>query len=236
MSRLLLPLLLLSLTACAPLPLPVPAPGVAGGSEAQVRANQAARQFVEVVRAVEPVAERECRARTSGLNCDFTIVVDDRPDQQPNAFQTEDRYGRPVIAFNIALINSVRNADELAFIMGHESAHHILDHLAKTRESATLGAVVFAGIAAISGAEEEAVRNAEQLGAAVGARTYSKQFELEADQLGTVVAFRAGYDPLLGSAFFARIPDPGNRFLGSHPPNEARARIVRETVAELQAR
>ncbi|ASP20095.1 beta-barrel assembly-enhancing protease [Antarctobacter heliothermus] len=221
------------LSACAPMSLPTPAPSLVGGSEAQVRANQAARQFVEVVETVEPLAERECRKRTSGLNCDFQIVVDDRADLAPNAFQTVDRYGRPILAFNIGMINSVRNADELAFVMGHEAAHHILDHLAKTRESATIGAVVFAGIAAISGAEAEAVRNAEQLGAAVGARTYSKEFELEADQLGTIIAYRAGYDPVNGAKFFARIPDPGNRFLGSHPPNAARMQIVRDTAAAL---
>ncbi|MGP6089877.1 M48 family metallopeptidase [Antarctobacter jejuensis] len=234
MYRLLLPLVLVLLAACEPVMLPAPAPSSAGGSEAQVRANQAARQFVQVVNTVEPVAESECRARTSGLNCDFQIVVDDRLDQPANAFQTEDRFGRPILAFNIALINSVRNADELAFIMGHEAAHHVQEHLAKTRESATIGAVVFAGIAAISGAEAEAVRNAEQLGAAVGARTYSKEFELEADQLGTIIAYRSGYDPVRGSAFFTRIPDPGNRFLGSHPPNAARAQIVRKTAAALQ--
>ncbi|AUC55835.1 peptidase M48 [Sagittula sp. P11] len=204
-----------------------------GATSAQLRANQAARQFVEVVEAVEPVAEQMCRARTSGLNCDFQIVVDDRADQPPNAFQTVDRFGRPIVAFNLGLINSVENADELAFVMGHEAAHHIRDHLTKTRESATVGAVVFAGIAAISGAEAEAVRNAEQLGAAVGARTYSKEFELEADQLGTIISAQAGYDPVRGAAFFARIPDPGNRFLGSHPPNAARLEVVKRTAASI---
>ncbi|WP_198521702.1 M48 family metallopeptidase [Sagittula sp. P11] len=223
----------LALSACATVPLPSPVPSPVGATSAQLRANQAARQFVEVVEAVEPVAEQMCRARTSGLNCDFQIVVDDRADQPPNAFQTVDRFGRPIVAFNLGLINSVENADELAFVMGHEAAHHIRDHLTKTRESATVGAVVFAGIAAISGAEAEAVRNAEQLGAAVGARTYSKEFELEADQLGTIISAQAGYDPVRGAAFFARIPDPGNRFLGSHPPNAARLEVVKRTAASI---
>ncbi|WP_040603963.1 M48 family metallopeptidase [Sagittula stellata] len=223
----------LALAACGTVPLPSPVPSPVGATAAQLRANQAARQFVEVVDAVEPVAEQMCRARTSGLNCDFQIVVDDRADQPPNAFQTVDRFGRPIVAFNLGLINSVENADELAFVMGHEAAHHIRDHLTKTRESATVGAVVFAGIAAISGAEAEAIKNAEQLGAAVGARTYSKEFELEADQLGTIISARAGYDPVRGAAFFARIPDPGNRFLGSHPPNAARLEVVKRTAASL---
>ncbi|WP_167648176.1 M48 family metallopeptidase [Mameliella alba] len=233
MTRL-LPLIALALLSACAAPLPAPAPSALGGSEAQQRANRAARQFVQVVQTVEPVAERECRERTRGLNCDFQIVIDDRAELAPNAFQTVDRFGRPILAFNIGMINSVRNADELAFVMGHEAAHHILDHLAKTKQSATIGAVVFAGIAAISGAEAEAVRNAEQLGAAVGARTYSKEFELEADQLGTIITYRSGFDPLRGAEFFARIPDPGNRFLGSHPPNAARLKIVAETEKALR--
>jgi len=234
MRRLMPVLLFLALSACATVPLPVPGPVDAGASPAQIRANQAARQFVAVVETMEPVAEQVCREETSGTNCDFHIVVDDRPDQAPNAFQTVDRFGRPILAFNIGLINSVQNADELAFVLGHEAAHHIKNHLAKTRESATVGAVIFAGIAAIGGAEAEAIRSAEQLGAAVGARTYSKEFELEADQLGTIIAARAGFDPVRGAQFFNRIPDPGNRFLGSHPPNAARLAIVKETAANLR--
>ena len=71
------------------------------------------------------------------------------------------------------------------------------------------------------------------MGAVVGVRTYSKDFELEADRLGTIITARAGYDPVLGSAFFNRIPDPGDRFLGTHPANADRVRIVRETAAGL---
>ena len=62
-----------------------------------------ARNFVAVVSAVEPVAEAQCRARNSRANCDFQIVVDDRPGQPPNAFQTLDNAGRPIIAFTLPL-------------------------------------------------------------------------------------------------------------------------------------
>ena len=238
-----LPLLFLLLAACAEMPMPLPpvqsAPGAQPASAyaagVQLRAQQAARQFVQVVDTVEPVAEQICRNRSSRMNCDFQIVVDDRTDQPPNAFQTVDRSGRPIVAFNLALITSAENADELAFVMGHEAAHHILDHLAKTQESATVGAVVLAGITAMSGADAETVRAAEELGATVGARSYSKDYELESDQLGTIIAAKAGYDPVLGAQFFNRIPDPGNRFLGSHPPNAARMAIVRRTYARFLA-
>lgn len=236
--RLLLPAAALWLAACDVTV--TQAPTGSGGTTASapsvltnVRARQAAQRFVAVVETVEPVAEQECRRRARGLNCDFLIVVDDRPGQQPNAFQTLDRNGRPVIAFNLPLIASVENADELAFIMGHEAAHHIADHIARQRQSATAGALIFGGLASITGGDAGAVEAAQRVGASVGARTYSKDYELEADQLGTIIAARAGYNPIRGSEFFQRIPDPGDRFLGTHPPNAQRAEIVRRTAAGL---
>jgi predicted Zn-dependent protease len=196
-------------------------------------ANQAARSFVRVVQTLEPVAERECRARTSGVNCDFNIVVDDRPGQPANAFQTLDKNGRPVVAFTLALIADARNEDELAFVLGHEAAHHIGGHIARQQQNAVAGAVIFAGLATLSGGGAEAVRSAQKLGAEVGARSYSKDFELEADALGTIITKRAGYDPLRGAEFFTRIPDPGDKFLGTHPPNASRIDVVRRTAAGL---
>ena len=196
-------------------------------------ADQAARSFVQVVRTVEPVAESECRARTRGVNCDFNIVVDDRPGQPPNAFQTLDRNGRPVVAFTLALIADARNADELAFVLGHETAHHIAGHIARQQQNAVAGAVIFAGLATLSGGGSDAVQAAQRIGAQVGARTYSKDFELEADALGTIITHRAGYNPLRGAEFFTRIPDPGDKFLGTHPPNASRIDTVRRTMAGL---
>ncbi len=213
---------------------PVPAPA----SRPDQRPNtlstaEAARTFVSVVRTVEPVAERECRARTSQINCDFNIVVDDRPNQPANAYQTVDRAGRPVIAFTLGLISDARNADELAFVMGHEAAHHIAGHIDRQQQNAVAGAVIFAGLATLSGGNASAVQSAQRLGAQVGARSYSKNFELEADALGTIITARAGYDPLRGAEFFARIPDPGDKFLGTHPPNASRLDTVRRTAAGL---
>ena len=192
-----------------------------------------ARSFARVVETVESVAESECLARTRNMNCDFNIVVDDRPGMPANAFQTLDRQGRPIIAFTLALIDDARNEDELAFVMGHEAAHHIAGHIARQQQNAVAGAVIFAGLATLSGGDANTVRSAQELGAQVGARSYSKDFELEADALGTIITQRAGYNPIRGAAFFTRIPDPGDRFLGTHPPNASRIETVRRTAAGL---
>jgi len=192
-----------------------------------------ARNFIEVVERTEPVAERLCRSQAPQLDCDFKIVVDDRANQPANAYQTVDANGQPIIAFTVALIAQARNKDELAFVMGHEAAHHIQGHLIRQRQAATAGAVVFGGLAAITGVSSGSVESAQRLGAAVGARSFSKDFELEADSLGTVITHRAGFDPVRGSQFFGRIPDPGDRFLGTHPPNAARLETVRRVAAGL---
>ncbi|OCX66926.1 peptidase M48 [Thioclava sp. SK-1] len=198
--------------------------------------DQAARNFITVAQRMEPVIEEECRNRTSGSgrNCDYQIMVDDRADQDPNAFQTVDQLGRPVVAFNLALIAQAQNQDELAFVMGHEAAHHIAGHLQSKEKDAQTGAMLLGSLAAASGAGADMVAQAQNLGAEMGSRTFSKDYELEADRLGTIITYDAGYDPLLGARFFTRIPDPGDVFLGTHPANALRLDVVRQTMAQLQ--
>lgn len=208
-------------------PQPVPQAGPAVSSSAAVR------NFNRVVAVVEPVAERTCRAQTRGMNCDFRIVVDSRPELGANAYQTLDSSGRPIIGFTPALIRQMRNADELAFVMAHEAAHHIEGHIAQTRRNATAGALIVGLAGAALGADQQSIQSAQRIGATVGARRYAKEFELEADALGTVIAARAGFDPVRGAAFFTRIPDPGDRFLGTHPPNADRIRTVQRVAAGL---
>ena len=135
-------------------------------------------RFQTVVERVAPVAVSTCQARTRGRDCRFQIFVDTRPGLPVNAFQTEDRSGRPVIVFTLPLVQQARNADELAFVLGHETAHHILGHLSRTQTNAAQGALigaVLAGALGVDGASAEAL---SRQGAAIGSRTFSKEFEL----------------------------------------------------------
>ncbi|SOC16417.1 M48 family metallopeptidase [Rhodobacter maris] len=200
-------------------------------------AREAAANFIAVAEDMEPRIEAECRARTRGRrNCDYQVMVDDRADATPNALQTIDARGRPIVAFNLALIAEARNRDELAFVMGHEAAHYILGHLEAKSSDADRGARIMGALAAASGADATTIARAESFGAEVGALSFSQDYELEADQLGAVIAWDAGYDPARGALFFTRIPDPGHGFLDSHPANADRIALVRRTVAELRAR
>lgn len=198
--------------------------------------QEAARGFAAVIRKMEPEVERECRQRrTQPINCDFQFVVDDRPGLEPNAFQTIDSSGRPIIGFTLSLIAEARNADELAFVVGHEASHHILGHINRKSSAATAGAVILGGLASAYGGNESAIRSAQEMGAQMGARYYSKDWELEADYLGAIITLNAGYDPEHGAQFFARIPDPGDRILGTHPSRAMRMAQVAQAVSDYRS-
>lgn len=216
-----------------PVAMPAPVPEPTETAAPMLPADVVARNFVEVVARVKPVAESYCRSLNRTANCAFQIVIDGRPDQPANAYQTLDRAGRPVLAFTVPLIRDARNRDELAFVMGHEAAHHIAGHLPRQQNTAMAGAVLAGILAQVSGGGAQDIASAQEFGAAVGARRYSKEFELEADSLGAEIAYMAGFDPRIGAAFFDRLPDPGDEFLGTHPANTDRKRIVAATVARL---
>lgn len=192
------------------------------------------RQFKAIAARVVPRAERVCQRASTNMRCDFTVLIDSRYPSVVNAYQTQDRSGKPYIVFSVGLLNTAKNEDELAFVLGHELAHHLEGHLSRQAASTQIGALLGGGLAALMGGSSDTVDALSRLGAGVGARAYSKSHELEADRLGTLIAYDAGYDPVRGAAFFTRIPDPGDKFLGTHPPNASRIQTVKQTMAALR--
>ena len=222
-------LAILALAGCVEVSSPTPAPQSTATNVSGFNENTLKRVASDVM----PVAINACNAQTRNLNCNFIIGFDENPKNPPNAFQTVAKDGRPLLVFNIALLQDLRNTDELAFIMGHEAAHHIKGHLEDTNRNATAGALLGSVLASVLGADAAMAETATRAGAMVGGRAYSKEFELEADSLGAVITERAGYNAVRGAAYFTRIPDPGNTFLGSHPPNAQRVETIRQSVAAM---
>ncbi len=230
--RLVAAVLALMLSGCTLTPV---APLAPAPESSRPAATVARAQFDAVVRRMQPVATQICRERSPHLRCEFTVILDDRPGQPPNAFHTRDRDGRPIIAFTESLIRDLQSPDEIALIFGHEAAHHIADHLPRIQREAQTGALLGGVAAALLGADQMTARQIINASATVGARRYARPFELEADRIGALIAARAGYDPLAGAQIFRRIPDPGNQFLGTHPPNAERLREVEQAVARMRA-
>ncbi len=221
--------LVAALAACDIAP-PIAPPTATLSGPASTRAD-----FAAVTARMRPVATQICRERSPHLDCNFLVVLDDRPGQPPNAFHSRDETGRPIIAFTEALIDDLQSHDEIALIFGHEAAHHIADHIPRLQREAMTGALIGGLVAAISGVDQQTAQRLVNASATIGARRYSKRFELEADRIGALIAARAGYDPLRGAELFRRIPDPGNQFLGTHPPNAERLREVQRAVAAMNS-
>lgn len=227
--RIFLVLIAIGLTGCGVARSPFDVPALQA-SDIPVEARPAVVAFDDVMTKMMPVIEKSCKAGPPERNCDFLVLIDTNIEQPPNAFQTEDETGRPVIGFTVSLLLDVQNQDEMALVLGHEAAHHMLGHLTTQSELAEGHGAVFGNIARSAGANPRAIRQIEDLGRAVGARRFSKQFELEADALGAKLAKDGGFDPLRGIEYFLRIADPGNKFLGTHPANSRRYETVVQAI------
>ncbi|MFS4437517.1 M48 family metalloprotease [Paracoccaceae bacterium GXU_MW_L88] len=241
----------LGIAACAPVETSSSRPDVPDGSDVQlpeagptevmapVRSAQSGlNAYQRVTKRVGPVATQYCRQQNPSAPrafCDFRIIAIEQDGQPPNAFQTIHN-GQPILAFNKAMLQSVKNDDEIAFILSHEAGHQIAGHLARRNQNAQLGAILLGGLAQASGqVDARGVEQIAQLGGFVGGRAYSQSYELEADVIGTVIARQAGYDPRVGALSFRRVPSGGG-LLSTHPPSERRLRTVLAKADELDGK
>lgn len=190
--------------------------------------TQTREHFAQVVDRVEPVAEQWCLDRAPARNCDFQIAVDTRPGLAANAKQSYAPNGQPVLTLTTAMISDAQNADELAFIVAHEAAHHIAGHIQRLRHLASTGVDAPHALGLFDAGEPFATPSRERVALA---RTKLKEFELEADAFGAQIAAQAGFDPILAAEILRRIPDPGVHASGSHPANSDRLEAIRLAVA-----
>ncbi len=229
------------LAGCAQAPAPTPTPNpTAKPTASQPAGPQYFRSeasgfaaYQRISKQIDPIATRICRQQNQSKPatfCDFQFMVSKNPNQPPNAFQSVDRSGRPVIAFNSNMLRAVKNDDEIGFILAHETGHQIAGHLSKKRTNATAGGIFGAILAGVIGADAQL---GADLGSSIGVLQYSKSFELEADRLATHIAYRAGYNPLVGAQSFQRFGKEKSQPLGTHPGSIERVATVKATYNRI---
>ena len=163
------------------------------------------------------------------------------PDEEPNAAALAD--GRVYLSTGMLHYLQSRGSrvDEFAFIVGHELAHTVAQHLVKryryVQQQQLLMAAVSVGAAALTRAAaagaQQAGRWAVDLAGLlqdVARSGYSQEQELEADQLGIRYVARAWFEPRAALALledFERF-DAAGPFLRTHPYiHERRAQLAR---------
>ncbi len=139
------------------------------------------------------------------------------------------------------LLDLTNEDAELAAVIGHEVAHVAADHAAKrvgASKVSGLGlqvAQIGLGAAGVSG------NWASLLGAGVSygiILPYSRQQELEADDLGVTFMARAGYDPREAIDFWQKMNQASGaqpsiaKYLSTHPAGQDRIAAIRQKLPQ----
>lgn len=153
------------------------------------------------------------------------------PEKEINAFALP---GGPIF-INIGAIQAAENEAELAGVMAHEMSHVYMQHSAKSMPKQE-AAQIFAGIlgAVLPGsAAGDLARLGVQIGAGTILMKYSRTDEAQADAVGAIIMYKAGYNPKAMADFFTNLQQKagngGPQFLSDHPnPGNREMAIQRE--------
>lgn len=179
---------------------------------------------------VRRVGERIVQA--AGLtdrSWDYAVFVNDAP----NAFVLPSGQ----IGVTTALLQLVRNDDQLATVIGHEVAHVVARHAAERASSTALAQV---GVAAVQGAAGDYGQQAGGLASIFaqygGLLPFSRRDELEADRIGVDYMARAGYRPSeaveLWRIMAAQRQSGTPEFASTHPSDATRIQQLQQYIAQ----
>lgn len=146
--------------------------------------------------------------------------------------------GGPVFV-NLGTITAAKNEAQLAGVMAHEIAHVYMQHSVKQmqKQQLTQGlAGVLGGIlgSAIGGTAGSLAQLGVGIGAGVISMKYSRSDEAQADAVGSVIMYKAGYNPVESANFFRVLEEQGGgggpQFLSDHPNPGNRYEAIRQEV------
>jgi beta-barrel assembly-enhancing protease len=136
---------------------------------------------------------------------------------------------------NIGTITAAQNEGQLAGVMAHEMSHVYMQHSAKqaTSPKRTI-AEVLGAVGGIFGGSTlgSLARAGIQFGAGTLLLRYSRADEAQADAVGAIIMYKAGYNPMELANFFEILGKQGGsgpQFLSDHPnPGNRSAAIAKE--------
>jgi Zn-dependent protease with chaperone function len=163
------------------------------------------------------------------------------PQKEINAFALPG--GQMFI--NVGTITAAKNEAELAGVMAHEMSHVYMQHSAKQASKAQTTSMIAGLAAAVLGSTIGSkggglVGQLGQLGIQLGAEgvmmKYSRSDEAQADSVGAVVLYKAGYNPQGMADFFRTMGAQGGSappvFFSSHPAASNRQQAIEKLTAK----
>lgn len=146
---------------------------------------------------------------------------------------------------NVGTITAARNEAQLAGVMAHEVSHVYMQHSAKQASKAqTTG--LLAGIAeaalgaTVGGKAGGMVGQLGQMGIQFGAQglmlKYSRSDESQADAVGAIIMYKAGYNPQAMADFFKTLETQGGKlppqWLSDHPNPGNREQAIESEIRD----
>lgn len=156
------------------------------------------------------------------------------PQKEINAFALP---GGPMFV-NVGTITAASNEAELAGVMAHEMAHVYMQHSAKQagKSQLTAGLAGLAGAilgATIGGIGGQLAQMGVQFGAGTLIMKYSRDDESQADAVGAIILYKAGYNPQAMADFFQKLAAEGGQppqFLSDHPNPGNREQAIESEI------
>lgn len=145
------------------------------------------------------------------------------------------------VAFYTGIMPITQTETGIAVVMGHEIAHAVASHSAERMSN---GMVANLGVSAFSVALGQDPTMLEQIllqsvgvGSELGMLKFSRQHELEADEMGLTFMAIAGYDPREAPIFWQRMLEKDGgaappEFLSTHPASQTRINKLNQLMPE----
>jgi Zn-dependent protease with chaperone function len=147
--------------------------------------------------------------------------------------------GGPIF-INVGTINAARNEAELAGVLAHEMSHVYMQHSAKQAPKQEWANILGALGGLLGGAAGDVAQMGIQFGAGTLLMKYSRKDEAQADAVGAIIMYKAGYDPRAMAEFFQNlgkiVGNGGPQFLSDHPNPGNRVEAVDREIANWPPR
>ncbi len=158
------------------------------------------------------------------------------PQKEINAFALP---GGPMFV-NVGTITAASSEAELAGVMAHEMSHVYMQHSAKqagkTQTTAAIAGIAGAILGAVTGGSMlgQLAQAGIQFGAQGVILKYSRSDEAQADAVGAIIMYKAGYNPQALADFFQKLSTEGGegpQFLSDHPNPGNREQAIQQEIA-----
>ncbi len=163
------------------------------------------------------------------MQWEFTLIA----DRRVNAFCMP---GGKIVIFT-GILPLCKTDDELATVVSHEVSHAIARHSNERLSHEVLRQLGGNILSIVSSRQNAVVRTVINQAYGLGSQVavilpYSRQHEVEADQMGLAFMAMAGYNPEHAITFWQKMAQQGDsstpEFLSTHPSDETRIEKVKE--------